>query len=535
MILDFKRLTAGIRNWLGKAVATPETDPGLWLSRLGTLPNPAPILRQMGRAEQVYHSILVDPHVIGDVRSIRGEFRSHSWRVVPGDASDARSMAAAELCEEYLATTQPNEVSDWLEVMWQMTAAILTGYRVHEPVWQLYTGRNAVMRGKLLPAELLDRPGARWHFTAGGAPVLLSKGNPEGVLVEPYQAIVSRHMPSTLNPYGIALLSSCFWPWTFKTGGWRYFVKYCERHGLPWPVGRYQPGAQDHEIDSLAEALANMIEAGYLVTQDGNGLELLTPSGSSGDLPQERLLQVCNREMSKALTGQAMVAELHNVGARAATETALTRQRAINDADRDIAAASMSQLFRWITLFNVGEDVAPPVLEFYKQEPAGKERAETYQLAANMGARPSRSAMLEELAIPQAADDEDALLPSARAAEPMQPQAAPNDPGQPATTGPAFLSGVPGYQFAAAAGMTEAEAVEMAARAADEAIEGRLIQPIYDMLVQFEADGRSLAEFRAELGKVVGELDDTDLRTITEAALQLSLAQGAAEAAEDAA
>jgi phage gp29-like protein len=509
-MIPFKGLVQSLKGWLGKPIATPESDPQRFFGMLYALPNPDPILRQMGRADEVYNSILADPHVIGEVRSIRGSFRSHEYRVVVGDEDDPRSVAVRDLCVQWMESGPPNAVNDWLEVMWQMSAAIFTGYRAHEMVWDL-------VDGKYLPIEVIDRPGRRIRFDANAQPLLISRENMIGAPVEPYQFVISRHMPTSDNPYGQALLSSCFWAWTFKTGGWRYFVKYCERHGLPWPVGRYPQGSTDKEIGKLEEALASMIEAGYVVAQDGTGLELLTPTGGGSDLPQERLILLANREMSKALTSQAMVGEQLQVGARAASETAKERQDEVHDSDRDIGAAGMSAIFKWITLFNFGDDVAPPRLEFYKHQVAGKERAETYQIAARMGARPSRKAMLEELDIPAAEDDADALLPPNSGANLAQPGKEPVD-----------FAAVAGFNFAKAAGMTEDEAMQLAAEAADQAIEDRMIEPVYRMLVQFEQEGKTLAEFRDALADLVGDMDDDALREVLERALSYSLLRGAA-------
>lgn len=502
-----------VKGWLGKPIATPESDPEMFFGILNALPNPDPILRHMGRAEQVYNSILRDAHVIGEVRSIRGSFRAHEYRVAAGDEKDSRSVDARNLCVKWMASSPPNEVADWLEVMWQMSASIFTGYRPHELVWNMDGG-------KILPSEVLDRPGRRIQFDVNSKPLLISRGHMLGEPVEPYQFVISRHMPTSDNPYGVALLSSCFWPWTFKTGGWRYFVKYCERHGLPWPVGRYQQGALDSDIAKLEDALAGMIEAGYVVAQDGTGLELLTPTGGGSDLPQERLIVLCNREMSKAITSQAMIGEQLTVGSRAAADTAKDRQDEVHDSDRDIAATTMSQIFQWITRFNFGDDVAPPTLQFYKQKTAGKERAETYQIAARMGAKPSRKAMLEELQIPAAEDDEDALLPTSGKAAAVP--AAPVDPAN------VDFSALAGFEFAKAAGMTEDDAVQLATEAADQAIEDKMIAPVYRMLVKFEKDGKTLAEFKDALADQVGDMDDDALREVLERALMYSMLTGAA-------
>lgn len=522
MNLNIKGLVRGMSSWLGKPIATPETDPQRFFSNMIALPNPDPILRAMGRADPVYNSILIDAHVVGELRSIRGSFRSHEYRLEVGNDGDPKSAKALELCQQWMKDHRPNDICDWLEVMWQMTSCILTGYKAHELVWDYQDG-------KLLPSSVLDRPGRRIKFDPHGAPLLVTASNWLGTPVEPYQFAISRHMPTYDNPYGIALLSSCFWPWTFKTGGWRYFVKYCERHGLPWPVGKYPAGTSEQEQDELANALGSMIEAGYLVMQDNNQVELLTPTGS-GNLPQESLIKMCNREMSKALTSQAMVGEQLDVGARAASDTAKQRQNEVHDSDRDIAAATMGQIFEWITLFNVGAGVAPPKLEFYKQEAAGTDRAKTYQIAAQMGAKPSKEAMLEELGIPAAANDSDALLPVATAT-PNPSSGLPKSTDAPADPAVDF-SAVKGFTFAKAAGMTEDEAMALAAAAADQSIEDHAIAPVAAMLAQYEADGKTLAEFQADFAKLVGGMDDEGLREVLDRAMTYSILRGAATQAD---
>ena len=517
-MIPVRGLIQTMKGWLGKPVADATSDPQRVFGTFLALPNPDPILREMGQAERVYASIAADPHVLGDIRSIRGNFRSHAYRLRAGNDGDPKSLAALQLCEQWMARARPNALADWLEVMWQMSASFMTGYRPHELVWSLTDG-------SYLPSQVIDRPGRRIRFDNDGAPLLISRYNMTGAPVEPYQFVISRHMPTYDNPYGVAVLSSCFWSWSFKSGGWRYFVKYCERHGLPWPVARYPLGTSEPDQAKLAEALESMIDSGYVVAPEGTGLELLVPASSGSMLPQENLINRCNSEMSKALTGQAMVAELQGVGARSASETALKRQESIDDSVRDIAAQSMAQIFEWVTLFNFGAGIAPPTLEFFQHTKAGKDRAETYQVAAKMGARPSKSAMLEELGIPEAENDQDALLPSAA---PAQPPAPGNPVPAPATID---FSAVAGFEFARAAGMTEDEAMQLAAEAADTAIEDKMIAPVAAMLADYERQGRTLVEFQADLQDMVGAMDDEALREVLDRALSYSILKGAASKA----
>ena len=524
---DKSKLTQPAREMLGVEVA-PAGNDWAFFNKLSTMPNPDPILRRIGRAESVYASIMADAHVTGDVRSIRGSFRAHYYRVLAGDDADQRSKDARDLCEWWLEHSQPNVVAqDWLEVMWQMCTAIFTGFKVHEVVWDNVSG-------KWLPVMVKDRANSRFKFDANGAPLLLTRDNPSGMVVEPYQFVVSRHMATCDNPYGEALLSRCFWPWTFKTGGFKYFMQFCEKFGMPWPFATYPAGATEKEITSLEDAVSNMLANGYVVAPSGATLDL-KDAANGNNLPQAAMIDLCNREMSKALRSQAMVSETQAAGARAASETAAARQEMVNNADRDIAAASFSDIFRWITIFNFGADVAPPILEFYTEQQATKERAEAYQLVADMGAKPSMRGLLEEMNMQKADDEADAILPSVKpaAALPASGLPAPSVPNAPplSFSAPAAL----GFEFnesnnvLISAAKAEINLENAAVDAVDVAFSDAVIEPLAEMLAQFEADGKTLGEFHESLGVFFGGIEQSKIIELTQQALTLSALQGANE------
>ena len=75
----------------------------------------------------------------------------------------------------------------------------------------------------------------------------------------------------------------------------------------------------------------------------------------------------------------------------------------------------MGELFRWITLFNFGDGVAPPTLEFFQHENGRKRsrRGLRHRTQSRRTAQPQK-ALLNELGMPEATDDADALLPDAK-------------------------------------------------------------------------------------------------------------------------
>ncbi len=499
-------MVAKLKAALQKQSTAPQVHDFGFFNALSALPNPDPILRNIGQADLVYTSIMADAHVSGEIRSIRGEFRRMKYRVLAA-SDDSRAIAAKELCIEWMARYQPNKTADWQEVMWQMMSAIFTGYKIHYLDWRPDSGMGRVW----LPARIMDFPNRRFHFDGEANLFIRSQSNPAGAIADDNQFIVSRHAGSLVNPYGQSLLSSCFWPWTFKTGGWRLFSQYCERYGLPWPIARYPRGTQDDDINLLGDAIRAMISHGYAVVEEGTAVDIIETKSTGGGLPQESMIDRANREMSKALTGQSQNAELHTVGARSSGEVAQKRQSSINDSDRDIAAASFNRIFALITLFNFGPDIAAPILDFYSDEKEGKDRAEVYRFAVEIGAAPSKHAFLQEMGIPQAQNEADTL-----ALSPTKPTLKNHNLAfsKAENTGDLPL------------GMDAR--VALAIEAADFLIERDVIDPFKQALDAAIEAGRPIDQFLQEFSKTAGGIELSALRDLTAQALLWSSADGAA-------
>ncbi|TAP33079.1 DUF935 family protein, partial [Alteromonas sp. KUL49] len=161
----------------------------------------------------------------------------------------------------------------------------------------------------------------------------------------------------------VALLSTCFWPWMFKNGGFKFFVKFCEKLGVPWPVGKYPEGTDEKDIEELVSRLQQMVEDAVAAIPDTVDLTLLEAK-ATGELPQERLINLCNREMSKAITSQTLTTEIVDGGSRAAAQTHEKKSGENQKADRSLISDTYNELFAWITKVNFPGDVAPPTYSY---------------------------------------------------------------------------------------------------------------------------------------------------------------------------
>lgn len=335
-------------------MAGSTNDPGFY-GRLGVLPNPDPILRKLCRAGDVYACIEADAHVQGEMAAARAGVLTAAWRIeAPENATDDE-LRATEFCRARFAQA-PAENITWPDLIWSMTKAIYYGFRVHEIIWD-YDGKY------LLPTEIVERPNRRFVFDDHHQLRLLTKEQPiKGEPVPKGKFLLSRHQPSADNPYGIAKLSACYWPYTFKHGAFRQFYKHSERVGVPFVWGTYPTGASEEHIRQMNDGLASMLEASWGAGPEGAGVQLIETK-SSGQLPQHALINECDRQMSKALNSQTMATDQSQNGSRAASQTARERELSTFAAEREIVAYTMDELLRLMTVMNFG-GVRGPVFEF---------------------------------------------------------------------------------------------------------------------------------------------------------------------------
>lgn len=496
--------TSKSKRTLSQEIASRTSDPDYY-GALSVLPNPDTILRKLGRSHDVYDAILSDAHVIGEMRSIRAGLIRFEYRLQAGGDSDADRRALA-LCEQVLAQ-RPAPGMQWVDVFWNMGQAVFRGHQAHEVVWQRHGGL-------LLPVRILDRPQRRFVFSQDNELRLRTRQAPvHGVELGAYKWLITRHMPSYTNPYGVALLSSCYWPYIFKHAGQKYLAKFSERFGLPWPIARYPEGTSQDQQDELAAALQQMIEASLAVLPQGTDVELLTVSTGMAALPQERLVSLCNKEMSKALTSQTLATEIQGNGSRAASETHRGREESVNDSDRIIIIDAMNELMRWITHINV-PNAAPPWFEFYEEEEARKEWVEVFEGARHFIDVPRRFAH-ERLQIPLPEPDEEVLPGSSVVTNP--------GPGVPSPSTEFNRGGCPhcGSDHAAPGDDPIDRLARQAANEADPVIEDMIDQ------VRTLAFGvESLDELLQRFVQQWPEISDTRLGELTSLAMQTGALEG---------
>jgi phage gp29-like protein len=115
-----------------------------------------------------------------------------------------------------------------------------------------------------------------------------------------------------------------------------------------------------------------MVRDATVVLPYGSQLELVSPSGATGDY-HEKYLQRMDAAISKVLMGNTLTAEIGDTGSYAAAETHKEVADDFADSDIDLVIQAMNDLAWYYARFNAGPDVLAPVFEY--EEPEDLEKA----------------------------------------------------------------------------------------------------------------------------------------------------------------
>lgn len=307
------------------------------------LPNPDKILRNLGLEISAYRELLVDPHIGACIVSRKSGVKSLNWSIdrdkAPNEATKLIDSAFKNLDIERIT----GEILD----------APFFGYRALEVIWE---NRN----GTIVPVDVIGKPPEWFTFDTDNKLRFRSITSILGEELPPMKFLLASHEADYQNPYGFALLSRCFWPFTFKKGGWKFFVKFVEKFGSAFAVGKHPRGAPSEEIDALADMLDAMIQSAIAVIPDDSSVDLKEAAGKSGttDL-HERLITLSNSEISKAILGQTLTTEVGDTGSYAASNTHFQVRGDIVDSDKKMVCSVYNTLVNWTHQINFGQGERP--------------------------------------------------------------------------------------------------------------------------------------------------------------------------------
>ncbi len=295
-----------------KEIATHETaGAGLGFD-FAALPDPDPVLLKSGKTAEVLKELLADGTVWASIRKIRDKVKSKKrFKVEPGhlrgnEATDA-SVNLAEAFETDL------EKVDIDCIISGILEAPFFGFTPIELIWK--TNQN----GGYVLENAIPKPRDWFSINAKGA-VLFEGGQGQPEPVPEHKIVLARNDQTYENPYGVRLLSRCFWPVVFKRSGLQYWMRYLDKYGVPWLIFEAPQGATKEEKVEQAEDIKRIIREGIAVVTKGSALNALEPKVGSVKMHKE-LIDYCDEEIRIVLEGQTLTSSIGDTGSRAASET----------------------------------------------------------------------------------------------------------------------------------------------------------------------------------------------------------------------
>ena len=247
------------------------------LARFSWLGDADEVLSQLGIDRTKLRRIAYDDEVAAALETRRDAALNTPWRI-EHDQSRAR---------RFFDDAAAHVIPSILSAAWN---AIPYGYSVFEVVYgQADGGRIRIENIIECPFEwFLVRPDGALHWRNDQAPVDQRK----------FFAVV--HQGSLRKPMGEALLAKAYWPWYFRTHGWRFWAKFLEQAAVPLLVGRTLSDKQ-----AMVEMLRSL-SSGPVAALDREEeiVAVDTPGNSSNKFTEFEL--ACTRRIQRLILGQTL-------------------------------------------------------------------------------------------------------------------------------------------------------------------------------------------------------------------------------------
>lgn len=353
----------------------------------GWLPNPDPILRKMGRQQNVYRELLRDPLVGGQVRRRKAAVARLEWRLDGDDVADnVRNTIQAAF-----------DNLDIFNLIKDMLNATLFGYQPIEIVWQ---------RDKLwLPEKIIAKPQEWFGFNEDGAMYFIERGLHNEKLPE-YKFLCPKQEASYDNPYGLGDLGLVFWAVTFKRAGLKFWAEFTQKYGSPWLIGKEPRSNTQSDTDKLLDALEALHGNAVGTIPNDSSVEIHEATGKAASVEAyDKLIRYCRSEINIALLGQDQTTEANTNHASASAGLEVTED--IRDSDSRIIEATFNQLIDWICELNFGDVVRPKFVLHETEEYGSTELSQRDLNLHQLGARFSNDYFKRAYGL----RDDDLLLP----------------------------------------------------------------------------------------------------------------------------
>ena len=362
------------------------------------------VLRQAELFEEMEEK---DPHLFSQLQTRKNAVTGLDFEIIPFDSDDPRDKEIAEFVE-----TQINGIEGLEDIMLDLLDAIGKGFAVSEIMWGYDEGHVVV-------TDIRSRQQKRffWDSTDDSFQVRTAEA-PGGMQLPKNKFILHRYKARSGHTSRAGVLRVCAWMYLFKNYTLKDWVAFCEVYGMPFRLGKYQPGASEADKRALMQALIQIGADAAGIFPDGTTIDFVnTEKASSIDL-YERLARYCDEQISKAILGQTLTSDSGG-GSYAQSKTHNDVRHDLTVADcKALAATFRRDLIRPLVEFNFGEDKRIPYMRFDAEESEDLEQTANILgvLIEKTGLKVPTSYIYKKFSIPKPEGNEEIAAPATPAA-----------------------------------------------------------------------------------------------------------------------
>jgi phage gp29-like protein len=262
---------------------------------LGLMPEADEVLRKAGKGRSELRKLAGDDEIAGAMETRLTALLSIPWRLEPFEDDP--------VAKELWPMLEPH-IEALIRAAW---AAVPFGYSVFELVYARGP-RIGISQVRALPFEWFTIDvDQRLRYRPNGVDLV-------GELVdETFKFFGTVRNPEVRQPTGDPLLSKVFWPWFFRSNGWKFWGTFLERHGAPFTLGK-----TGGDVQKMADALVRMVQSGVAAVGKDDDVQAISP-GNAGDA-FDKFSSAVDRRIQKVILGQTLTTDVQGGGSFAAAK-----------------------------------------------------------------------------------------------------------------------------------------------------------------------------------------------------------------------
>jgi len=240
--------------------------------------------------------------------------------------------------------------------------------------------------GLIMASDLVGKSANWFVFDELNQLKFKSQTSIDGELVPPKKFLLPRNKPTYRNPYGVAELSKCYWPVIFKKGNAKFWIKYAEKYGSPFAIGKTPAGYADIKVAALLDRLQKLVQDACAVVPSDIEIDFKDASNSgAGNKVYYDIITWANSEISKAILGHTGALD-STPGKLGSEDAAMEVMNNHAMSDKHLVEKTLNEFIQWFCQYNFPEKTYP-TFRMFEEFKIDKTQADRDKLMFDMGVR----------------------------------------------------------------------------------------------------------------------------------------------------